>query len=149
MTEGQEVRRAFDGPDIDHDQLIGRASRHNMEDADRASSAAETRQDIGAFLESTGLNNKAYSVLRQIMKAGDKSRDKAMDVIRSLEKGLPMVKSHIGGQTTAEMDFPEPVDEGDLPNQSYTEHEPSDEERDFNDEVDEVVKPLSFGRIAG
>lgn len=148
MTEGADVRLAYDGPDIDHDQLIGRAARHNMEDAERASSAAETRQDIGAFLESTGLNNKAYSVLRQIMKAGDKSQDKAMDMIRSLEKGLPMVKSHIGGQTTIDMEL-EPVDEGDLPNQSYTEHEPSEEETEFNREVDEVVKPLSFGHAAG
>jgi len=89
--------------DIDHDTLIGRAVQHNREDAERVSSAAETRADIGQFIDETGFNKKAYSILRQIMKTGDKSRDKAMDVIRSLELGLPMVKAHIAGQS--EMDF--------------------------------------------
>lgn len=133
MSEGADVRRAYDGPDIDHDTLIGKAAAHNMEDAERASSAAETRQDIGEFIEATGLNKKAYSVLRQIMKAGDKSQDKAMDIIRSLEKGLPMIKSHISGQM--EMPLPEePV--------SYTEHEATEvdpEQAEFNAEVDRVV----------
>lgn len=135
MGEGADVRRAYDGPDIEHDTLIGRAAQHNMEDSERASSAAETRADIGSFVDETGLNKKAYSVLRQIMKMGDKSEDKAMDVIRSLEKGLPMVKSHIGGQTTTEMDLPEkepaPV--------QHTERDPSPEEAEFNAEVDGVV----------
>jgi len=98
MGEGAEIRRAYDGPDIDHDVLIGKAAAHNMEDAERASLAAETRADIDQFIDDTGLNKKAYSVLRQIMKIGDKSQTEAMDVVRSLEKGLPMVKAHIAGQ---------------------------------------------------
>lgn len=146
MSDGADVRRAYDGPDIDHDTLIGTAARHNMEDGDRASSAAETRQDIGEFIERTGMNNKAYSIIRQIMKIGDKSQDKAMDVIRSLQKGLPMVESHIGGQTTQEMPLEEPEEE--TGSNEMTEHDPSPEEDEFNREVDEAVKPIEFGHAA-
>lgn len=144
MTDGADVRRAFDGPDIEHDQLIGRASRHNMEDSERASTAAETRSDIGQFVEATGVNNKAYAWLRQILKTGEKSQDKAMDVIRSLEKCLPMVKSHIGGQTTIDM----PLDQKPAA-EPQPEREVSDEEAEFNAEVDDVVKPIDFGAKRG
>jgi hypothetical protein len=42
-----------------------------------------------------------------ILKTADKDdgQAKAMDVIMSLEKGLPMIKSHIGGQGTADMEL--------------------------------------------
>lgn len=150
MTDGAEIRRAFDGPDIEHDQLIGRASRHNMEDSERASTAAETRSDIGTFVEATGVNKKAYSWLRQILKTGDKSQDKAMDVIRSLEKCLPMVKSHIGGQTTMDMNLtPEEVAKAEAGPEPQPERQVSDEEAEFNAEVDDVVKPLDFGAKRG
>jgi hypothetical protein len=100
-AEGKAVRRAYDGPDIDHDALIGKIGKWNGEDRSRASSAAETRGDIGRFIETTGMNNKALAMLRTIMKEAQKDGGdaKARDIIRSLEKGLPFVKDEIGGQT--------------------------------------------------
>jgi hypothetical protein len=103
-SEGAEVRHAMDGPEIEHDQLIGKINQWNLEDGERASSAAETRSEIGQFTEKTGMNAKALSMLRQIKKTGAKNRDKAMDIIRSIEAGLPMVKADLGGQQS-EMDL--------------------------------------------
>jgi hypothetical protein len=105
-SEGTEVRHAMNGPEIDHDKLIGKIDKWNDEDRARASTAAETRSEIGAFTEHTGMNPKALSMLRTIKKAAmkDGGQAKAMDIIRSLEAGLPMVKSDIGGQQS-EMDL--------------------------------------------
>ena len=107
-SEGTEVRHAMNGPDIDHDKLIGKIDKWNGEDRARASTAAETRGEIGAFTEDTGFNPKALSILRLIKKvaAREGGQAKAMDIIRSIEKGLPMVKADIGGQQS-EMDFEE------------------------------------------
>lgn len=96
--EGAEVRAAFDGPQVDHDELIDFALARNAEDRARASSAGESREKIGEFIEETGFNGKALSMLRAIMKKADQDENKAMDIIRSLEKGLAMVKAHIAGQ---------------------------------------------------
>lgn len=109
--EGAQVRHAMNGPDVDHDRLISFAAARNEEDAERASSAGESRQLIGEFLEDTGMNGKALSWLRVILK--QRKTDKAMDIIRSLEHGLPMVKQHLGGQQS-EMDLASGKTEGDL-----------------------------------
>lgn len=100
ISEGREVRLAYDGPDIDHDKLIDFSLARNREDRERSSSAGESRQKIGAFLEETGMNSQALSWCRSILKKLDKDNGqaKAMDVIRSLETALPMVKAHVGGQ---------------------------------------------------
>lgn len=107
-TEGEETRRAFDGPDLEHDVLVDEIGARNREDRERASSAGESRQKIGMFLEKSGMNSQAFSWCRSILKKLDKSdgQNKAMDVIASLEKALPMVKAHVTGQGTADM-FPE------------------------------------------
>ena len=99
-SEGTEVRHAMNGPDIDHDKMIGKIDKWNGEDRARASTAAETRGEIGGFVEQTGINAKALSFLRSIKKvaARDGGQAKAMDIIMSIEKGLPMVKADIGGQ---------------------------------------------------
>jgi hypothetical protein len=97
-SEGEEVRIAFDGPDLEHDSLIGEIEARNREDAKRASSAGESRAAIKAFLEETNVNPKAYSWLRVILKQNDKDQAKAMDIIRSLEAGLPFIKAHVSGQ---------------------------------------------------
>lgn len=99
-------RIAFDGPDIEHDHMIGKFQQWNKEDGARASSAAETRSEIGEFIEDTGMNKKAASWMRMVLKANDKDQAKAMDIITSLEKALPMIKAHVAGQGTADM-FPE------------------------------------------
>lgn len=99
-------RIAHSGPDIEHDHMIGKFEKWNKEDGARASSAAETRSDIGQFIENTGMNKKAASWMRMVLKAHDKDQGKAMDIITSLEKALPMIKAHVAGQGTADM-FPE------------------------------------------
>lgn len=116
-SEGQTVRVAMNGPDIEHDKLIDFSIDRNAEDRKRASSSGESRAKIKAFEDETGMNGKALSWCRQILKAADKDEGqaKAMDIILSLEKALPMVKSHVAGQGTVEMDFDsEPAEpEGD------------------------------------
>jgi hypothetical protein len=97
-SEGEEVRIAFDGPQIEHDTLISNIEARNREDATRASSAGESRAAIKAFLEDTNMNRKAFSWFRATLKMNDKDQAKAMDMIRSLEIGLPMVKAHVLGQ---------------------------------------------------
>lgn len=111
-SEGTEVRHAMNGPDIEHDHLIGKIDKWNGEDRARASTAAETRGEIGQFVETTGMNAKALSFLRLIKKAAQKDggQAKAMDIIRSIEKGLPMVKADIAGQADLFSDEPEPVE---------------------------------------
>lgn len=137
-SEGATVRHAMNGPDVDHDRLISFAAARNSEDAERASSAGESRQLIGEFLEDTGMNGKALSWLRAILK--QKKTEKAMDIIRSLEHGLPMVKSHLGGQQSEmalEPSVPEIVNpdaelpDEDLPAPSY--------QADFSPTCDEEI----------
>jgi len=108
--DGAAVRRAIDGPDIEHDRLIAFIAARNQEDGDRASDAGESRQAIGEFIEETGMNGKALSWMRQILKTNDKSQSKAMDIILSVEKALPMIKAHVAGQGTPDM-FPEEGDD--------------------------------------
>jgi hypothetical protein len=163
--EGKAARVAFDGPDLDHDKLIGQIEARNREDSERASSAGESRQKIGEFLDETSLNSKAFSWLRQILKVGEKAdgQNKAMDIIRSLETALPMVKNHVGGQGTGEMDLDGPQDEApaEEPEDDPQDVDPGDhvdddnpEQAEFNDEVDAamggdgVVTPIDFGGAA-
>lgn len=114
-SEGTEVRHAMTGPDIDHDALIGKVEKWNDEDRARASTAAETRGEIGDFTERTGMNPKALSMVRTIKKAAmkDGGQAKAMDIIRSLEMALPMVKADISGQQS-DMDFEATEDQPEI-----------------------------------
>lgn len=109
-SEGAAVRQAFDGPDIDYDRLIAFILDRNREDKERASDAGESRQKIGSFIEDTGLNGKALSIGRMIIKILDKKEGelKAMDIIGSLELILPMVKDYVVNAGTKPMDLPEP-----------------------------------------
>jgi hypothetical protein len=108
MSEGAEVRHAFDGPQIEHDKLIGHIGARIKEEHARSSDGSESAAKVSAFLEETGLNSQAYSWMKSIIKKLPKKDGmvKAMDVIRSIEAALPMVKAHVSGQSTAEM-FPE------------------------------------------
>lgn len=110
--DGAAVRRAMEGPDIEHDRLIAFCAARNAEDRDRASDAGESRQVIGEFIEETGMNGKALSWARQILKVADKrdGQAKAMDIILSLKKALPMIEAHVAGQGTPDM-FPEEGDD--------------------------------------
>lgn len=101
-SEGAEVRKAYDGPDLSHDGLIDHMEARIAEEHARASDSGESAAKVRTFLDQTGLNSKAHGWLKQILKLLPKKdgRDKAMDVIRSLEAGLPMLKDHVGGQNT-------------------------------------------------
>ena len=112
-SEGEEIRIAFDGPTVEHDDLISNIEARNREDTTRASSAGESRAAIKEFLGETNMNPKAFSWCRVILKQNDKDQAKAMDMIRSLEVGLAMVKAHVAGQ------------QGDL--------FPEDDDRDFDE----------------
>lgn len=131
-SEGKTVSVAFKGPEIEHDKLIDFSVARNQEDRKRASSAGESRALIKGFLEETGMNGKALSWLRQILKIADKDdgQVKAMDIIMSLKKGLPMVEAHVAGQGnySFELDAAEPAD--DLPEH----HDP-----DFEEEIKETL----------
>jgi hypothetical protein len=108
QSEGEAVRRAYDGPTLDHDKLIGHIGARIKEEGERSSDGSESAAKVSAFIEETGMNTQAYSWMKTIVKKLPKKdgQSKAMDVIRSIEAALPMIKAHIAGQSTVEM-FPE------------------------------------------
>lgn len=142
-TEGKTVSVAFKGPEIEHDELIGFSAARNDEDRKRASSAGESRAKIKEFLDDTGMNGKALSWLRQILKTADKDdgQAKAMDVIMSLKKGLPMVEAHVAGQGnySFDLDGPEAPAEPAEDDPAYDGDDPETaaESDDFMAQVDE------------
>lgn len=125
-SEGAEVRRAFDGPQIEHDEFMDFAIKQNDADRKRASSAGESREQIKEFLDEHDLHSKAVSWMRVILKMNerDNGQAKAMDCIRSLKVLLAMVEHHVAGQGTAEM-FPDPVEPAEAPPQSDDEELPA------------------------
>ena len=136
MTEGKTVAAAYHGPSIEHDELIDFIGARNREDKQRSSSAGESRQKIGEFLEETSMNGKALGYCRQILKVNDKDdgQHKAMDIIMSLKAALPMIEAHVAGQGTTAMDFdaePESQPEDDLP-----------EDEDSGDLDDDTIETL-------
>lgn len=108
MSEGKEVRQAFDGPDLEHDALIEQINSRSAEEYERGSDASESGAKIKEFLEETGMNSQAFTWCKSIMKKLPKKdgQAKAMDIIRSLKTALPMIESHVAGQSTPDM-FPE------------------------------------------
>lgn len=132
-SEGQQVREAFDGPEVEHDDLINQIQARAAEQHERSSDASESAAKVSVFIEKTGLNTQAFSWLSSILKKLPKKdgQNKAMDVIRTLEVGLPMIKNHVAGQGTNEMDLGEP------------ESEP--EKAKAKVENDETVTTIDFG----
>lgn len=108
QSEGEQVRRALDGPTLDHDELIGHIGARIKEEHERSSDGSESAAKVSAFIEKTGINSQAYSWMKTIIKKLPKKdgQAKAMDVIRSIKAALPMVEAHISGQSTVEM-FPD------------------------------------------
>lgn len=111
---------------VTHDELIGEIGRMIHEEGERASDAGESATKTAEFNERTGMNNQGLGWLKSIVKKlGKKDGNrKAMDVVRTMEAGLPMIRNHIEGQQPS-MDLPEPAEDAD---------EASD------DEPDNVVK---------
>lgn len=96
MTEESEIT-------LEHDQLMGFHEKMAAAEGEAASDAGTRRQEIGAFIEKTGVHKKAFSQIRaglKIKKEGDK-----LDWLRSMELMIGMAGAHIRGQSTAEMDF--------------------------------------------
>lgn len=107
---GQKVREALDGPQVEHDALIAQINDRMAEEYARSSDAGESGAKTSDFLEKTGLNSQAFSWGKSILKK-TKMKDgqfKAMDVIQSLEAIIPLIKNHIEGQGTVDMDLGEP-----------------------------------------
>lgn len=144
-SEGEEVRVALDGPAIEHDELIGFIEARNREDHQRSSSAGESRNKIKEFLDETNMNSQALSWCRSIMKKPDQA--KAMDVIRSLEAALPMVKAHVSGQSTPDMfpdDEQEPVEPAtELPKPSYAAQFDAMGDPDIKEDADDFERHLA------
>jgi hypothetical protein len=111
-SEGAAVREAYDGPSVEHDALIQQILDRAKEQTARSSDASESAALVKEFLEDTGVNSKAYQWASVIVKTMDKKdgQHKAMDIIRSMEVLLPMIKNHVGGQGTAEMDLGDDAD---------------------------------------
>lgn len=152
-STGREVREAYDGPTVDHDALISNIEARIREEHARQSDGSESAAKTAAFLEETGLNSQAFSWLKSIQKKLPKKdgQAKAMDIIRSLEIGLPMVKAHVSGQGTGEMDFGDDEDDPQEiePVDWDAEDALTDEEREFNADVERnIVTPIDFGGTA-
>lgn len=147
MGEGRDVRLAYDGPTFEHDALISEIERQARDEHARSADASESAAKTSEFIEETGINSQALAWLKTIVKKMPKKdgQAKAMDIIRSLEAGLPMIRAHVEGQGTGEMFPDEP--EADAP--TGVEDEPEDDETaEFNAAVDETVKPIDFGQAA-
>lgn len=112
-----KVEEVFEGPTLDHDALMSQFANRSAEEYARSSDAGESAAQTKQFLEETGLNSQAFSWLKAIFKKLPKKdgQSKAMDVIRSLYAGLPMVEAHVMGQGTAEMDLGEPTADLETP----------------------------------
>ncbi|TNE62197.1 MAG: hypothetical protein EP341_00350 [Sphingomonadales bacterium] len=165
MGEGADVRRAMDGPDLEHDKLIDFIEARIREEHARGSDASESSAKTSDFVEATGVNSQALSWMKSIVKKLPKKdgQQKAMDIISSLEAGLPLIKSHVAGQGTAEM-FPDAVGDEEKAaaalNESTDAGEAETAPEDLNEELaqdtaefdaaveaatDGVVTPIDFG----
>jgi hypothetical protein len=101
MSEEIEQIQVEKEINLDHDHLIGKCAQWADEESERASDAGKTRQDIGQFLEKTGVNSKALANVRGAMK--QKKEADRLDWLRSMEQLLPMAAAHIRGQSTGDM----------------------------------------------
>lgn len=84
--------------EIDEGGVLHRMRAFNEADSERASDAGESRQQIGEFLEESGLNNKAFSHCRMVLRL--KKDDKRQDWLRSMRALLPMMEREIAATGT-------------------------------------------------
>lgn len=152
-SEGQAVREAFDGPKVEHDDLLDQIEARAREQHARSSDASESAAKVAAFIEKTGLNSQAFSWMSSIVKKLPKKdgQAKAMDIIRSLEVALPMVKAHVGGQGTSEMDLGGPDDEPEADVDAEIRDGDPDlakEAAEFEAQAESTVTPIDFGARA-
>lgn len=96
-TEGQKVREAFDGPQLDPDKFLERHYAIAAQEQSSASDAGTRRQQIGELFDSMSLESKAASQARAILKM--KNDGKKRDAVRSWEQLLPMLQREVLGGT--------------------------------------------------
>jgi len=111
-SDGATIRTITKGIELDHDELLGQIDARSAEERARASDAGESAAKVTAYLEKTSLNGQAFGWLKTIMKKLPKKDGnvKALDLIASMEAGLPLLRAHIEGQTPAlPLGEPEPA----------------------------------------
>jgi hypothetical protein len=150
---GKEIRAAIDGPTVKHDDLIDQIAARSAEEHARRSDSSESAAKVKKFLEKTSLNSQAFSWLKSILKKLPKKdgQAKAMDIIRSLEVGLPMIKNHVGGQETPDMldgQAPETPGDDDPQGVEVDDHVEEESGDTVADEAN-VVTPIDFGGTSG
>lgn len=101
--------------EIDQEAVLQAMQDFNTEDSERASDAGESRQRIGEFLESTGINNKAFSHCRMVLRM--KKDDKRQDWLRSMRALMPLMESQIAAIGTKDA-FDVPQEAVDLARQA-------------------------------
>lgn len=133
---------------LSHDDLIDQINARAAEEYARASEAGESGALVADFLEKTNMNSQAFSWCKSIVKKMPKKdgQAKALDIIRSLQIALPMIKAHVEGQTTAEM-FPDDDDYDPTKIEPGPHNEDSIEQdaADFEASDDDAITPVDFG----
>lgn len=143
---------------VHEDKILNSIEKFKADEKTRASDAAGTRQEIGKLCELTGVNNKAFAMIRQLDKASDERRE---DILRSFDALRDIMAKRWDGQSTPDMldgDEPEEAEEaepetaeadadeveieGETPE---GDPELAAEAADFEEQANQVVTPIDFG----
>jgi hypothetical protein len=89
---------------VDAGEVLEVMGDFNTRDGERASDAASDRQEIGQYLEKTGLNKKAFSHGRMVLRM-KKPTDRA-DWLRSMRVLFPIIEAEIEKQTSLDLEAP-------------------------------------------
>ena len=121
-----------------HDKIMSKFAKWKSQEATRASDVGEQREEIGALLELTGINKKAFAFVRSLDKL---EADKRSDVLRSLTPMLDMFDRHWNGNATPDMldkPLPKPTYAADL---DLSDDAPEPEDDNVDDGFDEDGDP--------
>jgi len=113
--------------EVEADELIQTIETFNQEDGERASDAGDTRQEIGEYLERTGINSKAFANMRTLLKM--KKETDQLDYMRSMEAIFPIIARHIRKNAT--------VDAFDTPREAMEEKALADRPPIFDADMDD------------
>lgn len=139
------------GVSVTYDDLINEISERNREDSERASSAGESRQKIKEFLDATGVHPKVFSFARSILR--QKKHTVQIDMMRSVEEVMPLVKACIdGNHGQADMfddpaDYSEPGNQVDDDDPDFEDLDPGEDDpetEEFNAAVSDVTDEAGF-----
>lgn len=124
------------GVSVTYDDLINEISERNREDSERASSAGESRQKIKEFLDATGVHPKVFSFARSILR--QKKHTVQIDMMRSVEEVMPLVKACIDGNHGQADMFDDPADYSEPGNQVDDADDPDFEDLDSGEDDPET-----------